>query len=76
MPVLEAGSSLACVVAQRDTQGRAQQGASLSVALSSRGSEPSTGDDTSRQKDMLSWLPAVRRARELSISASFFNDFS
>lgn len=48
------GSDLTCVVAQRDTQGRVQQGANLSAALSRRGSEPSTGEDLSRQKDMLS----------------------
>lgn len=60
------GPGLTCVVAQRDTQGRVQQGASLSVTLRRRGSDPSTGEDTSRQKDMLSWLPAGRRTRTLT----------
>lgn len=43
-----------CVVAQRETQGRVQQGNSLSVSLRKPGSDLRTGEDTSRQKDMLS----------------------
>lgn len=65
------GPGLTCVVAQRDTQGRVQQGASLSVTLRRRGSDPSTGEDTSRQKDMLSWLPAGRRTRTLTPASVF-----
>jgi len=49
--------SLTCVVAQRETQGRVQQGTSQSIALRRQGSDLRTGEETSRQNDMLSWLP-------------------
>lgn len=56
-----------CVVAQRYTQGLVQQGNSRSVSLRKRGSEPSNGEETSRQKDMLSWLPGGRGQHHLRI---------